>query len=54
MIRGKKWIKKVQFFDQYWQLMNESKDKWHDTVISLSIHLDLFQNQLMPNSFKFN
>ena len=32
--------------------MNESEELWYDVVVSKSIHLDLFQNQLMSNSFK--
>ena len=44
--------KNVQLIDQNWQFMNESEDKWYDAVVPGSIHLDLFQNQLIPNPFK--
>ena len=32
--------------------MNESKELWYDVMVSRSIHLDLFQNQWMLNSFR--
>ena len=32
--------------------MNESKELWYDAVVPGSIHLELFQNQLMSNSFR--
>ena len=44
--------KNVQLIDQNWQFMNDSEDKWYDAVVPGSIHLDLFQNQLIPNPFK--
>ena len=44
--------KNVQFLDQNWQFMNETEDKWYDAIIPGCIHLDLFQNQLIPNPFK--
>ena len=44
--------KNVQFLDQTWKVMNESKELWYDVMVSKSIHLELFQNQLMSNSFR--
>ena len=44
--------KNVQLIDQNWQFMNDYEDKWYDAVVPGSIHLDLFQNQLIPNPFK--
>jgi len=32
--------------------MNEYKELWYDVMVSKIIHLDLFQNQLMSNSFR--
>ena len=46
--------KNVQLLEKNWQFKNTIDEKWYDAVVPGSIHLDLFQNQLIQNPFERN